>query len=71
MGIAVYLIQAAVEYARQQGAKMVEAYPSVPQGRRLSPVSSFMGLPSIRCLRMPSVSNAEINVQMQESEAPV
>lgn len=46
-GLTIPLIRAAVEYARQQGADVVEAYPTVPRGRRLSPVSSFMGLPSV------------------------
>jgi GNAT superfamily N-acetyltransferase len=40
------LIEAAVDYARGNGARIVEAYPTDPRGRRLAPVSSFMGLPS-------------------------
>ena len=30
-----------------KGGKVVEAYPTDPKGRRLAPVSSFMGLPAI------------------------
>jgi GNAT superfamily N-acetyltransferase len=44
-GVAEDLIRGAVEYVRQQGGKVVEAYPTVPRAGRLSPVSSFMGLP--------------------------
>jgi GNAT superfamily N-acetyltransferase len=41
------LIRAAVEYVRQQGGKIVEAYPTQPRGGQLPPVSSFMGVPSV------------------------
>jgi GNAT superfamily N-acetyltransferase len=46
-GITVPLIEAAVDYARQQGGRIVEAYPTVPQDGPLAPVSSFMGVPSV------------------------
>ena len=46
-GVVPSLIQAAIDYVRSQGGKVVEAYPSVPKGRRLPPVSVFMGLPSM------------------------
>jgi GNAT superfamily N-acetyltransferase len=46
-GVAEDLIRAAVEYVRQQGGQVVEAYPTVPRAGRLPPVSSFMGLPRI------------------------
>ena len=42
------LIRAAVEYVRQQGGKVVEAYPTVPKSSgRMPPVPGFMGLPSV------------------------
>jgi GNAT superfamily N-acetyltransferase len=45
-GLVAELIDGAVEWARSQGAKVVEAYPTVPRGRTLPPVSSYMGLPA-------------------------
>lgn len=44
-GLAEALIQAAADYAWQQGSQVVEAYPVDPRGRDLAPVSSYMGLP--------------------------
>jgi len=42
------LIRAAVEYVRQQGGRVVEAYSTVPRSSgRMQPVSSFMRLPSV------------------------
>lgn len=46
-GVAVAMAKAAVEYARSQGATIIEAYPTAPRGRRLDPVSSFMGTPAL------------------------
>lgn len=46
-GVTEALIRGAVAYARSQGARVVEAYPTIPQGGRLAPVSSFMGVPEI------------------------
>jgi GNAT superfamily N-acetyltransferase len=46
-GITVPLIRAAVEYAACQGAEVVEAYPTVPTGKKSAPVSVFMGVPSM------------------------
>jgi GNAT superfamily N-acetyltransferase len=46
-GIAIPLIRAAVAYAARQGAKVVEAYPTLPNKGRLAPVSVYMGIPSI------------------------
>lgn len=46
-GIAGELVAAAVEHARKQGARVVEAYPTDPRGRRLPPVSSYMGTPGL------------------------
>jgi GNAT superfamily N-acetyltransferase len=46
-GVATKLIQAAVAYARSQGARLVEAYPRQPAEEHLSPGSIFMGLPGM------------------------
>jgi GNAT superfamily N-acetyltransferase len=46
-GMTRQLIRAAIDYVRQNSGKVIEAYPSDPRGRRLAPVSSFMGLPSV------------------------
>lgn len=46
-GLARKLIQAAIDYVRSQGGKVVEAYPTVPKSGRVPPVSSFMGFPSL------------------------
>jgi GNAT superfamily N-acetyltransferase len=46
-GMTIQLIQAAVEYVRRCGGRVVEAYPTRPRGRRLPPVSSYMGLPAL------------------------
>jgi GNAT superfamily N-acetyltransferase len=46
-GVSEKLIRGAVEYAGSRGAKIVEAYPTVPRRKELPPVSSFMGLPQI------------------------
>lgn len=46
-GVAEAMVRAAVEYARSRGADVIEAYPTVPRGRRLPAVSSFMGTPSV------------------------
>ena len=41
------MIEAAVDYVKNQGGKIVEAYPTVPRGGKLPPVSSFMGFPAV------------------------
>ena len=46
-GIAVPLIRAAVAYAKRGGAKIVEAYPTVPRKGELPPASVYMGVPSM------------------------
>jgi GNAT superfamily N-acetyltransferase len=38
------LLQAAVEYAAQNGAKIIEGYPLVPKRDRMPDVSTFTGL---------------------------
>ncbi|MFQ6616090.1 MAG: GNAT family N-acetyltransferase [Fidelibacterota bacterium] len=40
------LIDGAIQYVKSRGGKVVEAYPTVDRGRRLPPVSSYMGIPS-------------------------
>jgi len=46
-GLARALVRGAVDYARSQGATIVEAYPTQPRKDQLPPVSSFMGVPSL------------------------
>ena len=46
-GLSEALIRAAVDHAASRGATLVEAYPSRPRGKRLPPVSSFMGIPEV------------------------
>jgi len=48
MGVTRQLIRAAVSYAAKNGARIVEAYPTNPRGRKqLGAASSFMGLPQL------------------------
>ena len=46
-GMTGHLVKGAVNYARQCGATIIEAYPTRPRGKKLAPVSSFMGLPRV------------------------
>jgi GNAT superfamily N-acetyltransferase len=46
-GLILRLIRAAVDHVRDHGGKIVEAYPTLPRGRNLPPVSSYMGIPSV------------------------
>lgn len=46
-GLGAYLIRASVAYVKQQGGRIVEAYPTIPKTDKLPPVSSFMGLPKL------------------------
>ncbi len=41
------MLEGAVQYARDHGAEIVEAYPTKPRGKRLDPASSFMGIPKV------------------------
>jgi len=41
------MLEGAVQYARDHGAGIVEAYPSKPRSKRLDPASSFMGIPKV------------------------
>jgi ribosomal protein S18 acetylase RimI-like enzyme len=45
-GVAVALIKAAVDHAARCGARVVEAYPTMPRGRKLPGISIFMGVPA-------------------------
>ncbi|MGD2031676.1 MAG: GNAT family N-acetyltransferase [Gammaproteobacteria bacterium] len=46
-GMSEALVRAAVDYVREQGGRLVEAYPTDPRGKRLAAVSSYMGTPAI------------------------
>ena len=46
-GIARQVLSGAINYATNQGAKIIEAYPTVSKSGSLPPVSSFMGVPSL------------------------
>jgi hypothetical protein len=46
-GIALPRIRAAVAHAKRLGAKVVEAYPSLPQKNRVASVSVYLGIPSV------------------------
>lgn len=46
-GLSEALVEAAVDHARVHGAESIEAYPTRPRGKRLPPVSSYMGVPEI------------------------
>lgn len=45
-GLMTALARAACAHAAARGARIVEAYPTVPEGRQLQDVSSFLGVPS-------------------------
>jgi len=45
--ILLQLINGAVQYVKEQGGNIVEAYPTIPRGRELPPVTSFMGIPQV------------------------
>jgi GNAT superfamily N-acetyltransferase len=71
-GLITKLIRGAVDYVRQQGGQVVEAYPTQPRGGQLPPVSSFMGVPSVfedagfvECAR-PSQSKAIMRYYIEE-----
>jgi GNAT superfamily N-acetyltransferase len=46
-GVAEALLRAAVEYARERGGRIVEAYPTQPREKPLPAVSSYMGTPAM------------------------
>jgi GNAT superfamily N-acetyltransferase len=45
-GLSIRLIRAAIDYVREKGGKVLEAYPTDPGERRLDPISSYMGIPA-------------------------
>ncbi|NLG26451.1 MAG: GNAT family N-acetyltransferase, partial [Chloroflexi bacterium] len=45
-GVTEFLVRAAIDYARAQGASVLEAYPYDPKADRASAMSAFMGLAS-------------------------
>lgn len=76
-GLAQPLIRSAVAYAAAQGATIVEAYPTVPRGRELAPVSVFMGTPDIfaqagfvECAR-PSASKVVMRYEPAANDATI
>jgi GNAT superfamily N-acetyltransferase len=75
-GVSEKLIRGAVKYAGSCGAKIVEAYPTIPRRKELPPVSSFMGLPQIfrkagfaECKR-PSASKVVMRYYVDSSLKP-
>ena len=46
-GVGEKLIRGAVKYVKSRGGRIIEAYPTLPRGRTLAPVSSFVGLPRV------------------------
>lgn len=46
-GLGEAMVRRAVAYAAERGASTLEAYPTSPRGKRLAPVSSFMGTPAL------------------------
>ncbi|UCF68906.1 MAG: GNAT family N-acetyltransferase [Acidobacteriota bacterium] len=74
--VAEALARGTVEYAMQQGASVIEAYPTRPRKGRLPPVSSFMGVPTlfehvgfIECAR-PSASRLIMRYVARANRAP-
>lgn len=41
------LIRGAIEYVKEKGGEIIEAYPTQPRTGQLPPVSSFMGVPNV------------------------
>lgn len=41
------LISAAIKFVADNGGSILEAYPTMPRGRRLPTISTFMGFPSV------------------------
>lgn len=46
-GLMKKLIQGAIEYVKEKGGEIVEAYPTQPKAGQLAPVSSYMGVPDV------------------------
>ena len=45
-GLSVALLEGAVEYAREQGARLIEGYPVEPKKRPMPPVFAYSGIAS-------------------------
>jgi GNAT superfamily N-acetyltransferase len=60
-GISRALIDAAVAYAAENGARMIEAYPLIPKSAEIFPVEGYMGLVS-------TFENAGFQVVSQRSK---
>ena len=45
-GVTEFLLRAAIDHARAQGARVLEAYPYAPKGDKVSSMSAFMGMAS-------------------------
>jgi GNAT superfamily N-acetyltransferase len=46
-GVAQEFVRGAVEYVRERGGRVVEAYPTQPRKGPLPPVSSYIGIPAM------------------------
>ena len=46
-GTLLQLINGAVHFVKSNGGNIIEAYPTVPRGKEMPPVSSFMGIPRV------------------------
>ncbi len=71
-GISRQTLLGAIDYVREQGGNIVEAYPTIPKKGVLPPVSSYMGVPSlfasvgfVECAR-PSKSRMIMRYTIQE-----
>lgn len=46
-GLAIEMLRGAIQHVADQGAEIIEAYPTIPRKGPLPPVSSFMGTPKM------------------------
>jgi GNAT superfamily N-acetyltransferase len=46
-GVANGLIHGALDYVQERGGEIIESYSTAPRGKRLPPISSFMGVPDL------------------------
>jgi GNAT superfamily N-acetyltransferase len=72
-GVAEALARGALNHAARHGARIVEAYPTVPRGRRLADISSFMGVPALyervgfTCVARPSAARAIMRCEVSRT----
>lgn len=70
------LLRACIRHVREQGGRTLEAYPTRPRGRRLAPVSSYMGTPEMfeavgfRLVAQPSPARAIYRYEIEDSPDP-